>query len=325
MAHVVLLAFADPPAAAGGCGACGGGTGNGCATPAPGAPCATGPVPRAAVLGCRDALVAGGATVDIVTVDADAEIDAVLARLDGPARPDGLTWPAAGGPRLIVASAADGQLRAVLRRMVRRYAPPPSRRPSDLPANRTMPDLPAIGILPLDRARSSGPSGDLADRLDLPRDPAEVAKAALHGRVQRLDLLRHDGGSVTAHGALLAGSAPWSARIEVDDVVLAEATEQVLACAIANADGYAAVDGLPLAAGADPADGLVTAAVAVPVVNRSPWGRRRVRVEVRRVRGRAVSVAPRTEVPYLDDGVAGTLARKRSWWIEPGAWGVFRP
>jgi hypothetical protein len=30
-------------------------------------------------------------------------------------------------------------------------------------------------------------------------------------------------------------------------------------------------------------------------------------------------------VPYLDDGVAGTLGRKRSWWIEPGAWGVLRP
>ncbi len=311
MADVVLLAFAEPSPSAGGCGGCACGTDASCATL------------RAPVLACRDALVADGATVDVVTVDADTEIDAVLPRLDAPARPDGLTWPATdGGPRLVVAAAVDGQLRAVLRRMVRRYAPPPSKRPPDLPASRTMPDLPVIGILPLDPGRSSH---DLPGRLDLPRDPAEVAKAVLHGEVQRLDLLRNDGGSVTAHGALLAGSAPWSARIEVDDVVLAEPDEAVLACAIANADGYATVDGLPLAPGADPADGQVTVAVAVPVVDRSLLGRRRVRIEVRRVRGRAVSVAPVTEVRYTDDGVTGELGRKRSWWIEPGAWGVFRP
>jgi hypothetical protein len=318
MAEVVLLAFEEPPGGAG-CGACAPGTGGSCATAGRDDGCAT---PRAAVLACRDALVADGATVDLVTAGADAEIDAVLARLDGPARPDGLTWPSADGPRLVVACAVDGQLRAVLRRMVRRYAPPPSRRPADLPASRTMPDLPAIGILPLDRGRSAG---DLAERLDLPREPAEVAKAVRHGEVRRLDLLRNDGGSVTAHGALLAGAQPWSGRVEVDDVVLAEPAETILACAIANADGYATVDGLPLAPGADPADGAVTVAVAIPVVARSLWGRRKVRIEVRRVRGRAVSVVPAAEVRYVDDGVPGTLSRKRSWWIEPGAWGVFRP
>jgi hypothetical protein len=45
---------------------------------------------------------------------------------------------------------------------------------------------------------------------------------------------------------------------------------------------------------------------------------------VRRARGRAVAVTPQeTEVPFLDDGVGGTLTRKRSWWIEPGAWAVY--
>jgi hypothetical protein len=259
----------------------------------------------------------------VITVDSDDEVDAVLARWDGPPRPDGLAWPAADGPRLVVACGVDGQLRAVLRRMVRRYAPAPRKRPGDLPPSRTVPDLPPVGILPLDRAPAAW--GYLAQRLDLPADPAEVAKGVLHGRVQRLDLLRNDGGSVTVHGALLGGSAPWHGRIEVDDVVLADGSEPVLACAIANADGYATVDGLPLAPGADPADGEIAVAVAIPVVNRSAFWRRRVRVEVRRVRGRAVSVAPRTEVPYLDDGVAGVLGRKRSWWIEPGAWGVLRP
>jgi hypothetical protein len=83
------------------------------------------------------------------------------------------------------------------------------------------------------------------------------------------------------------------------------------------------VDGLPLVAGADPADGVVDVAVAIPVVHRRISGRRTVRVEVRRARGRAVSVVPREDVPLLDDGVAGSLARKRSWWVEPDAWAVY--
>jgi hypothetical protein len=234
----------------------------------------------------------------------------VVARLDGPSRPDGLTWPAAEGPRLVVAAAAAGQVRAVVRRMTRRYAPPPSRRPPDLAADRTVPDLPPIGVLPLYGARL----------FDLPGEPAEVAKAVLHGHPVRLDLLRSDAGSVTLDGALIGGEAPWSARIEVDDAVLAEPGERIAACVVGNGDGYAVVDGLPLVPDADPADGALDVAVAVPVRTR-----RQVRIEVRRARGRAVSVAPLDEVPFLDDGVAGTLARKRSWWIERRAWAVLRP
>ena len=270
--------------------------------------------PRTQVLACADVLTASGARVALRTACSDEEIDEVLAALDGPARPDGLTWPAAGGPRLVVAAAADGQVRAVVRRMVRRYAPPPSRRPTDLPPMRTVPDLPPIGILPLGRPAGFG----------LPGDPAQVAKAVLEGGADRLDLLRNDGGSVTLQGALLGGRLPWSARIEVDDAVLAEPGEEILACAIANDSGYSEVDGLPMTPGADPADGVVNVAVAVPVVRRSRLGRRQVRVEVRRARGRAVAVTPVGEVDYIDDGVAGTLGRKRSWWTEGAAWGVYR-
>jgi hypothetical protein len=295
--EVMLLSLSDGA----GCG-CSGGSGGGCARP------------RAQVLACADVLTGEGATVTTPTACSDAEIDEVIARLDGPARPDGLTWPAPDGPRLIVAAAADGQVRAVVRRMVRRYAPPPSRRPAELPAGRTVPDLPPIGILPLNRPAEFG----------LPTDPAEIAKAVLGGTVDRLDLLRNDGGSVTLQGALLGGQKPWAARIEVDDAVLASPDEQIMACAIANDDRYAAVDGLPLAQGADPADGAVSVAVAVPVVERSRWGRRQVRVEVRRAQGRAVAVTPLDQVGFVDDGVAGTLGRKRSWWVEPGAWGVYR-
>jgi hypothetical protein len=283
--------------------------------------------PRVPVLTCSDALTAAGARVEAVTATSDAEIDAVLARLDGPSRPDGLTWPDPDAKiRLVVASATDGQLRAVVRRLVRRYAPPPSKRPADLPAARTVPDLPPVGVLPLDPAGT----GDLPAQLGLPRDPAAVAAAVLDGRTRRLDLLRNDGGSVTLDGTLVGAAdehgraVRWRARVEVDDVVLADGREPLLACVVANAGGYAMFDGLPLVGGPDPADGVVEVAVALPVVERSRWGRHRVRVEVRRARGRAASVTPHEdELPYLDDGVAGRLTRRRSWWVEPMAWAVY--
>jgi len=106
--------------------------------------------------------------------------------------------------------------------------------------------------------------------------------------------------------------------------VLTDGDEQVLACAVGNASGYAELDGLPLLSGADPASGQIEVAVAVPVVSRSLFGRSKARVEVRRAYGRAAAVLPRDEqVPFVDDGVAGHLNRKRSWWIEPGAWAVY--
>ena len=262
---------------------------------------------RAPVLACRDALAAEGARVSTATAGSDADLDEVIAALDGPARADGLSWPAVDGPRLVVAVAAVGQLRAVVRRMVRRYAPPPSRRPADLAPDRTIPDLPPLGILPLYGA-------------DIFRvDPAEVVKAVLHGSTRRLDLLRTDAGSVTLDGSLIGGESPYAARVEVDDAVLATPDEPIAACVVGNGTRYATVDGLPLVPGADPTDGVLDVAVAVPV-----RVRREVRVEVRRARGRAVSVTSAGEVPFLDDGVAGRLARKRSWWIERGAWSVFR-
>ncbi len=318
MYDVVLLSLAEGSGAAD---ACGGGCG-GCGT-AEKVACA----PRVPVLVCADALRNAGARVEMITAASDAEIDAVIARLDGPARPDGLTWPDTDGKlRLVVATAADGQLRAVMRRLVRRYAPPPSKRPADLAANRTIPDLPPIAILPLD----AGSTTDLAAQLGLPRAPADVAAAVLGGSVKRLDLLRNDGGSVTVDGALVGGAdddgraVPWRGRVEVDDAVLSDGTDPILACAIGNAGGYATFDGLPLLTDGDPTDGRVEVAVAVPVVVRKRFRASRVRVEVRRARGRAVSVLPRDgDLQFLDDGVGGSMSRKRSWWTEPGAWAVY--
>jgi hypothetical protein len=319
MYDVVLLSLAE---GGGGCeSACGG-----CAHPGTSGPAAA-CSPRTPVLACADALRDAGARVETVTAGSDAEIDAVIARFDAGPRPDGLTWPDTDSKlRLVVAAATDGQVRAVVRRLVRRYAPPPSKRPGDLATDRTVPDLPPLAVLPLD----PGSTTDLAAQLGLPRTPADVAAAVLDGSVRRLDLLRNDGGSVTLDGALIGGAdaegraVPWRGRIEVDDTVLSDGTDPILTCAIGNAGGYATFDGLPLLTAGDPTDGRVEVAVAVPVVTRRRFRADRVRVEVRRARGRATSVLPRDgDLPFLDDGVAGTLNRKRSWWTERGAWAVY--
>jgi hypothetical protein len=313
MYDVVILSLAEGAgdSCGDGCGACG----SSCATP------------RVPVLQCAEALTARGARVETVLAGSDAEIDAVLARFDGEPRADGLTWPDPDSKaRLIIATALDGQLRAVLRRLVRRYAPPPSKRPADLAADRTVPDLPAVALLPLDVANTT----DLAAQLGLPRTPSAVAAAVLSGPVRRLDLLRNDGGSVTLDGALLGGSddggraVPWRGRVEVDDAVLSDGDDPILACVIGNGGGYAEFDGLRLLADGDPTDGRVEVAVAVPKVVKQRFRGTKVQVEVRRARGRAVSVLPRDgEVQFLDDGVGGSTSRKRSWWTEPGAWAVY--
>jgi hypothetical protein len=244
--------------------------------------------------------------------------------LDGPPRPDGLTWPASSGKtRLIVAISSDAELRHVLRRLVRRYSPPGSRRPAELAAGRTIPDLPAIGILPLT-------DGGLPAQLELPSSPAAVAAAVMGDTVRRLDLLRHDGGSVTLDGVLLGESGKddtpvaWKGRVEVDDVVLSSGDDPIIALSIANGSGMTTLDGLPMITSADPGDGLIDVAIAVPVLHKPVFGKQRLRYEVRRARGRAVSVTPHgEELPFLDDSVPGALTRKRSWWIEPGAWSVY--
>jgi hypothetical protein len=285
---------------------------------------------RVPVLACRDALRAGGATVALVEANSDTEIDAVVSRLPAPEWDSSDTEP--GDVRLVVALSSDGELRAVLRRLVRRYAPPASRRPDSLPAGRTVPDLPPVGVLPLDPAGAAGSAADLVERLGLPRPPADVAAAVLAGTTRPLDLLRTDAGSVTLHGALLGGTddanrpVPWRATVNVDDAVLTDGSDPLLACVVANAEGYAELDGLTMVRQADPADGAVDVAVAVIGHAGHRWlGTRRMRIEVRRARGRAVAVTPAADVPFVDDGVGGTLGRKRTWWIEPAAWSVYTP
>jgi hypothetical protein len=265
---------------------------------------------RVPVLRCADALRELGAKVETFAAGSDQEIDDVLARISEDVR-------------LIVAVEDDGQLRHIMRRMVRRYAPAPSQRPASLAANRTIPDLPAIGLLPL-------APGGLPAQLGLSSSPAEVASAVLGSSVRRLDLLRQDGGAVTLDAALLGAAdpngvpIPWHGQVEVDDAVLSQGSDPILALSISNGSGASTLDGLPLVTSADPSDGLIDVAIAVPVTHKPLLGKARVRFEVRRARGRAVSVTPHEpELPILDDGVAGRITHKRSWWIEPGAWSVY--
>jgi hypothetical protein len=263
--------------------------------------------PRVPVLECADALRDERLSVDLVTARDESEIDAALT----------------DESRLVVAAATDAELRAVVRRLVRRHAPPPSKRPAELPANRTVFDLPPLAVLPLSPAVP-----DLVTRLGLPASPKDVAAAVISQKIQRYDLLRTDSGSVTLGGALLGGVADgelvsWRGRVEVDDAVLTDGGEPVLACAIRNM-GSSDVDGLPLVIDAVPDDGQVEVAVAVPLIQRRLWREAVVSYEVRRAQGRAVSVLPHgTDVRYVDDGVAATLNRKRSWWVEPGAWAAY--
>src|SRR5690606_2930432 len=191
---------------------------------------------RVPVLACRDALRAAGAEVTTLAAGSDQEIDPSFADLDDERR-------------LVVAAATDGEVRAVIRRMVRRYAPPPSKRPDDLPPDRTVYDLPPIGILPLD-ARTPP---DLVKRLGLPTTPERVAEAVLSCTTRWMDLFRKYSESVTQSVALIGGAAEqdmataWYARIEVAHALLSDGTAPMMACVVTNAAGYGTVDDLPLA------------------------------------------------------------------------------
>ncbi|MFD0557956.1 hypothetical protein FB566_3244 [Stackebrandtia endophytica] len=263
---------------------------------------APGCAPRTQVLSCADALRAGGADVELADATSDAEIDEALAT----------------GNRLVVAADTDSQVRAVLRRAVRRLAPPPSDRPDDLPGDRTVPDLPPLGVLPLAQ------HPQLITDLNLPSTPKDVAEAVLAGRVQHTDLLRHDGGGVTINGVRIGGGdRPFRGKIALDDLILSDGSEPIVTCVVANAGSYREIDGLGMCE-PDPADGQLDVAIAVPFVHRGLI-KRRTRIEVRRARGRAVAITPMADVPHVDDGTVTDLTRKRTWWMERAAAGWYIP
>ncbi|MCC3764693.1 hypothetical protein K3N28_16675 [Glycomyces sp. TRM65418] len=256
--------------------------------------------PRTQALHLVDELKARGAVVRTAEASKPEEVDTVLEDPD---------------ERIVLAADTDEQVNAVVARFVRHAVPAAGKRPEGLPDSRTIPDLPALAVLPL-----SGVPG-IVTRLGLPEKPAEVAAAVAEGSVRRTDLMRHDGGGIAIDGVRLGGGdRPWRGVVNLDDVVLADGSEHLLACVVANADGYAAADDMVLAE-PDPADGKIDVAVAVPVtVGRF---RKQVRIEVRRARGRAVAVHPADSVTFIQDGLVAELRRKRTWWVEPGAAGWY--
>jgi hypothetical protein len=256
--------------------------------------------PRTQVLACADALRAGGAQTRLTDAFDDEGIDGVVT----------------GSDRIIVAADSDAQLRAVVRRAVRCLAPAPSNRPQGLPDDRTLPDLPPLGVLPLAQ------QPELVSRFGLPSTPQAVAAAVLAGTVKRTDLLRHDGGGVTLHGVRIGGGdRPWRAKIALDDTTVTDGSEPLITSVVANGGGYGVVEGLPLCE-PDPYDGKLNVAVAVPVVYRGLL-KRRTRIEVRRSTGRAVAITPIAPVAMIDDGAVGELNRKRTWWMERAAAGWY--
>ncbi|PRY60420.1 diacylglycerol kinase family protein [Glycomyces artemisiae] len=258
------------------------------------------PGPRTQALHLADELKARGAAVRTVEARTPEDIDQAAQDPD---------------ERIVLAADTDEQVNAVVARLTRLAMPAPSMRPEGLPDGRTIPDLPALAVLPL------GTVPGIVVRLGLPEKPADVAEAVVSGAVKRTDLMRHDGGGVAVDGVRLGGGdRPWRGVVNLDDVVLADGSEQILACVVANADGYAAADDMVLAE-PDPADGKIDVAVAVPVM--AGRFRKRLRIEVRRAKGRAVAVHPADTVTYIQDGLAGQLGRKRTWWIEPGAAGWY--
>lgn len=285
---------------------------------------------RVPVLECADAMRRQHDVERVVVLpaDSDADVDAALVRTENPET------------RLIVAG-SDGVLRAVTRRMVRRALSRCDRdaealRPPGHPIGGGSPalHLPPLGLLPLD-CPPELPS--LATSLGLPTAPSEVSEVTAAGNARRLDLFRNDRGGATLHGILLGTTVAdsdrghgrlmaWQAHVAVDDTVLSDGGEPILACAVANADGYTRLGRLPLLHAADPADGTIAVALALAVAGE---------VEVRRTRGRAISVQLRpvpaanrrfdatTRVDYTDDGVDFTLQHSCTWWVEPAAWALY--
>lgn len=270
-----------------------------------------------ALAAVREVLAEDG-SVEVATTSDQAELDAAL--------------DLRGGRRLVLAG-GDGSLNLLVQRLRRR---------DEL-------SLGPVGLVPM------GTGNDFARHLGLPLDPTDAARAVLAGRPRRLDLLRSDGGGVVVNAVHLGkgaetaqrstslkgrlgklayplgavasvfGPRGWRLHVNVDDDVLADGEHRVVMVAVGN--GSSIGGGTALFPEADAADGALDVLVLGPGgAGVGGTGSQPFRL-IRRARGRAVTVtpAPGVTVGVNADGELSELSRRRSWWVEAGAWSVLCP
>ncbi len=210
----------------------------------------------------------------------------------------------------------------------------------------------AVGLVPL------GTGNDFARTMDLPFDPADAARVALHGRGKKIDLLHDDQGGIavnvvhagiaaeaTSHaegvkgllgaggyavGALRAGvnAHGWLLRVTVDDDVVTDGTQPVLMVSVAV--GRSVGGGTQVAPHASPFDGQaqVMVCTATQPAARASFalalrrGRHTERDDVTVVRGRTVTVEATDEHAFgiNTDGDLEGEHRSRTWTMQDDAW-----
>lgn len=280
---------------------------------------AAGSVERARVAAARRRL-ARDAAVEVAETTSPADVDDVLARLDG--------------DRLVVCG-GDGSLHLVVDRL--------------RAAGRL--DEVTVGLIPM------GTGNDLATTLGIPEDPSEAAALTLRARPRRLDLVVADDGTVCVNalhagigvdaaaraatlkdrlgqaayplGAAAAGAAAsgWNLEVSVDgEHVVPTGEGDVLLVAVMNGRSFGG--GSVMAPDALPDDGVADVVVVATTgpAQRAAFavalgaGRHLERDDVALVRGAKVEIRGEPVSYNVDGELDDTRHTRRTFKVERGAW-----